>query len=62
MRYGGLDAHKDFVQACWVDERNKVVREERFDTTPAANKTIRPSFEALQGTPKAASRTVPQNP
>jgi transposase len=34
MRYGGLDAHKDFVQACWVDERNKVVREERFDTTP----------------------------
>lgn len=35
MLYGGLDAHKDFVQACWVDDGNKVVREERFDTTPS---------------------------
>lgn len=34
MLFGGLDAHKDFVQACWVDGKNKVVREERFDTSP----------------------------
>jgi len=34
MLYGGLDAHKDFVQACWIDDENKVVREDRFDTTP----------------------------
>jgi len=35
VKYGGLDVHKDFVQACWVDGRNKVVLEERFDTTPS---------------------------
>lgn len=34
MLYGGLDAHKDFVQACWVDGKNRVVKEGRFDTTP----------------------------
>ncbi len=35
MLYGGLDVHKDFVQACWVNQQNQVVREERFETTPA---------------------------
>ena len=33
-KYGGLDVHKDFVQACWVNNKNEVVREDRFDTTP----------------------------
>jgi len=35
MSYGGLDVHKDFVQACWVNQDNQVVREKRFETTPA---------------------------
>lgn len=35
MLYAGLDVHKDFVQACWVNQDNQVVREERFETTPA---------------------------
>lgn len=30
--YVGLDVHKDFCQAAFVDVRGKVVREERFDT------------------------------
>ena len=35
MLFGGLDVHKDFVQACWINQDNQVVKEERFETTPA---------------------------
>ncbi len=33
MNYGGLDVHKEFVQACWVNQQNEIIREERFETT-----------------------------
>ena len=35
MLYGGLDVHKDFLQACWVNQDNQIVREEKFETTVA---------------------------
>ena len=34
MLHGGLDAHKDFVQACFVDDAGGVVREGKYPTTP----------------------------
>ncbi len=35
MLYGGLDVHKDFVQACFVDDDGRIVREGRYVTAPA---------------------------
>lgn len=35
MEYAGLDVHKEFVQACWVNSDNEVAREGRFPTTQA---------------------------
>lgn len=33
MLHGGLDVHKDFVQACFVNEDGRTVKEARYETT-----------------------------
>jgi len=35
MLYAGLDVHKDFVQACFVDEEGKIARESKYTTSVA---------------------------
>lgn len=47
MLYAGLDVHKEFVQAAWVNSKNQVVREERFATDP----------EGLRGLCEATRKT-----
>lgn len=34
MLHVGLDVHKDFVQACFVDDAGRIVREKKFVTSP----------------------------
>lgn len=38
--YAGLDVHKDFVQACFVNEEGKVVEQKRFETTDQGLKEL----------------------
>ena len=41
MLYAGLDVHKDFVQACWVNRKVEVVREEEFLTNETGLNNLR---------------------
>jgi transposase len=41
MDCAGLDVHKNFVQACIVNEKNIVIKEQRFDTTSEGLNALR---------------------
>jgi transposase len=45
VNYAGLDVHKDFVQACVIDEQGKTLLERRYETTSTGIKQLQTQMQ-----------------
>ncbi|MFH1200221.1 MAG: IS110 family transposase [Candidatus Micrarchaeota archaeon] len=59
MNYAGLDVHKDFVQACFIDKHGKTLAEKKFETTARGLKHLQNQVHGMRCVMESSTSCYP---